>query len=456
MRYLLCAIALATVAGSGLGQQPRQSANTTALSPLAAMPMVAECYVTISPRPASQPIDSLCVSRADAIAGALVANPQLLVAGAQAQQARASRVQAVALPDPVFGAEWGGASAPFGIGGSNSRVVGAALTVPFVNTFGLHGRIGTAGIRQSESDSVAVRQSIASQTSQTYDALLAALRHRSNGRQADSLAVDFLQKTQARFEAGTVARLDVVNAEVAVAQAGNELIAIERDIANARASLNRLLGRPLGAPLATADTLGLPAALPPLQALEAAALRDRPELGSLAQQQLAAHATTTLSQEFWFPNLTIGVIKDFLGGTQPGYLTTGISFPIPILYRNHANGEIAQAKSYETELAARYRDLQAAVAEDVRFAYTAAGVSLRQAAYIRDQLLPASRQAYRIAAASYALGGSSALEVNAARVALISAASQYTDALAAANSARADLERAVASPLATFGTGVPQ
>ena len=47
-------------------------------------------------------------------------------------------------------------------------------------------------------------------------------------------------------------------------------------------------------------------------------------------------------------------------------------------------------------------------------------------------------------------------EVNAARAALVTAESQYTDALAAANSARADLERAVAVPLATFGTGAPQ
>ena len=64
--------------------------------------------------------------------------------------------------------------------------------------------------------------------------------------------------------------------------------------------------------------------------------------------------------------------------------------------------------------------------------------------------------AYRIAAASYGLGGSSALEVNAARVALLDAESQYTDALAAATSARADLERATAAPLATFAPGASQ
>ncbi len=94
--------------------------------------------------------------------------------------------------------------------------------------------------------------------------------------------------------------------------------------------------------------------------------------------------------------------------------------------------------------------------QDVRAAWATADAALRQAVFIRDQLLPAARDAYRIASASYGLGGLSALEVNAARAALVSAESQYTDALAAANSARADLERAVATPLATFGTGAPQ
>jgi outer membrane protein TolC len=458
MRYLLCAGALATFASAGVGQQPVQPATQASIVPPPETTVAPECIATGQPpaAAATHPGDSLCVSRVAAIAAALIANPQIQVAGAQAQQARAARVQGVALPDPTFGAEWDGSRAPFGIGGAASRVFGASITIPFFDKFRLNGRIGTAGIRQSESDSVTVRQSIASQTSQTYDSLLSALRHRANLHEADSLAADFLKKTTARFDAGTVARLDVVNAQVAVAQAENDLIANERDLANARSSLNRLLGRPLGAPLTTSDSLAVPAALPELPVLENAALHARPELTSLEQQQHGARAATSLSREFWLPDLTIGISRDFVADPTPGYLTTGVSFPIPIFYWNHAKGEIAQAKFREDELAATYRDLQAAVGQDVRVAYATAATALRQAVFIRDQLLPASRQAYRIAAASYGLGGSSALEVNAARVALVSAESQYTDALAAANSARADLERAVATPLATLGTGAPQ
>jgi cobalt-zinc-cadmium efflux system outer membrane protein len=90
------------------------------------------------------------------------------------------------------------------------------------------------------------------------------------------------------------------------------------------------------------------------------------------------------------------------------------------------------------------------VGQDVREAYANADAALRQAVYIRDQLLPSAREAYHVATVSYGLGGLSALDVLDARSSLLDAESQYADALAAANSARADLERAVGVPLNTF------
>ena len=72
---------------------------------------------------------------------------------------------------------------------------------------------------------------------------------------------------------------------------------------------------------------------------------------------------------------------------------------------------------------------------------------MRQVVFIRDELVPAAREAFRVASTSYSLGGSSALEVLDARRTLLDAQSQLADALAAANTARADLERALGDPL---------
>jgi Outer membrane efflux protein. len=83
----------------------------------------------------------------------------------------------------------------------------------------------------------------------------------------------------------------------------------------------------------------------------------------------------------------------------------------------------------------------------VRTAYATATAALRQAIYLRDQLLPAAREAFRAASASYAIGGLSAFEVIDARRTLLDAESQYSDALAAANTSRSELERAIGAPL---------
>jgi cobalt-zinc-cadmium efflux system outer membrane protein len=125
---------------------------------------------------------------------------------------------------------------------------------------------------------------------------------------------------------------------------------------------------------------------------------------------------------------------------------------LPVFYWSHAKGDIAQARHFERELAAAYRDARAQVTQDVRSAYANANTAMKQAVFIRDELVPAARDAYRVASTSYTLGGSSALEVLTARGALLQALSQLADALADANSARADLDRA----LGLVPTGVRQ
>src|SRR6185295_7227034 len=112
---------------------------------------------------------------------------------------------------------------------------------------------------------------------------------------------------------------------------------------------------------------------------------------------------------------------------QPGgYLfSTGIALPFPLFFWQHTRGEIAESRSRERELAA---------------SYAAAVTSLRQVIFLRDELLPSAREAFRIASVGYGLGGFSALDVLDARRTLLDAQSQYADALAAASSARSDLE----------------
>lgn len=397
--------------------------------------------------------DTLLLTRAAAIQLALERNPQLEVARQQIAEFRAAKVQAVAIPDPAVTASLDQQPGVFRSSPTGQKNIGATLDVPFPDKFRLRGNVAAADVRNAEANYTSLRQQIAASTAEQYDSLLVAIRHRSDLTEAQTLTTEFLKRTQARFDAGTAPRLDVIKAQVDVAAATNDLIANERAMANASAALNRFIGRPLAAPIVATDSLGVPPSLPSVDVLEAQALGARPELAGLMAERKGAQAATTLAREFWLPDLTLGVFRDVSGNSGPGVFSTGLAFPLPVFFWQHTRGEVSQSQHRERELAASYRDLEAQVGQDVRYAYSSAATALRQAIYIRDQLLPSAREAYRVTAASYAIGGSSAFEVIDARRTLLDAESQYTDALAAANTSRSDLERAVSVPLDTIISG---
>jgi cobalt-zinc-cadmium efflux system outer membrane protein len=413
------------------------------------------CYATAigAQTPDAVRRDTIVLSRRAAIGAALRSNPQLEVGREQTAQARARRVSAVAIPDPLLIYSLDNQPGFLQLGNAGQRNASLSLAVPFPDKFRLRNSIGTADVRSFESAYSALRQQIAAQTSRSYDSLLVAIRHRDDSRLARDLAADFLKKTQARFDAGTVARLDVIRARVALAQAENDLIASERDVSVAEDALDRLVGQPVGTPVVPGDTLSVPPALPPLQALLSDAQRDRPELAQLSSERASARATTTLAREYWLPDLSISAQRDYGPEGSGALFSAGVALPVPFFHWSHVRGEIAESRHRERELSAANRDLQAQIAQDVRAAYASASTSLRQAVYLRDELLPSAREAYRVASVSYSLGGSSALDVLDAQRSLIDAQTQFADALAAANSARADLSLAVGRSADAFDLG---
>lgn len=431
-----CAAAFYAVAASA--QEPVQARQT--LAPLSSG--------TANARPSI--FDSLRLSRREVILEALRRNAALEVADEQIAQARARKVSGTSIPDPAVTAGYDGLSSPFGLGGAPAKPAALELNIPFPDKFRLNSRIGAADVHASESNFRLQAQSVVLQASAGYDSLLSAQMHRDNFIASRNLAADFLKRTEFRYNAGTAAKLDVIQAQVAVAQAENDLIANERDIANANALLNRILGRTTAATIAPSDSLEMPTDLPDSSVIERLALASRPELAIVQQQRTGARFSTRLAKEFWLPDLAFAVQRDYVAPGAASF-TTGVAFPLPIFYWQHAKGDIALAQHYERELAATERDARAIIVQDVRVTFANASTAMRQVVFLRDQLLPAATEAYRIASTSYSLGGSSALEVLNARSSLLAAQSQYIDALANANTARADFERAVGTPVTTAG-----
>jgi outer membrane protein, heavy metal efflux system len=397
--------------------------------------------------------EPLRLSRAGAIREALARNPAIVAARAQVEEARAGVVSAGAIPDPFLTLDVSGQTHLLNPGSGNGSDQGVGFTVPFPGKLGLRRESATAFLRAAEFNLAQMQQQIASQAAQAYDAILVAARHREDLEQSKDLAADFVKKTQARYLGGTVAKLDVIKAQTDLAQAENELITNERDIATARASLDRILGRMAGAPLETTDALEVPTAIPDVDALEQLAQNARPEIQSLAAQLKGAAAETRLAKEFWAPDLNFSATRNAAEGTPTTY-TSAVTIGVPLFFWQHQRGEVAAAQHREEELAATLRDVRAQVSLDVQTAFATASTSLRQAIFIRDQLLPQAREVYRVASVSYGLGGLSALDLLDAKRTLLDAETQYIEALGAANDALAALELSVGAPLPSSQPGV--
>jgi len=394
----------------------------------------------------AQTNEPLRLTRQQAIDEALARNPSLAAARAQVEEARAGVVTAAAFADATLVADVAGQTHILNPASGNASDQGVGVTVPFPGKTRLRRDVATAGLRAAEFNVTQLRQQVAAGAAQSYDAILVAMRHREDLQESKKLASDFVQKTQARFLGGTVARVDVVKAETDLAQAENDLISNDRAILTARASLNRLLGRAGGAPIEATDTLEVPGPIAAIESLEKVAETSRPEIASLVAQLEGAKTATKLAREFWAPDFNFTVTRNAAQGTQTTY-TTGVGIGVPIFFRQHQRGEVAAAMHREEELAANIADIRAQVSLDVQTAYTNASTALRQAIFIRDHLLPQAREVYRVASVSYGLGGSSALDLLDAKRTLLAAESQYVDALGAANDALASLELAIGAPL---------
>jgi outer membrane protein, heavy metal efflux system len=395
---------------------------------------------------------ALQLSRRQAVEEALSHNAGIMAAAQQVEEARAQMVTAAAFADPTLSADTMGETHPLDVGSGNVTDLYVGFTVPFPGKRRLRREVAAANVKAAELSLAQTRHQVASQAAQDYDALLVAIRHRQDLEQSKQFSTDFLARTQARYLGGTAPKVDVVKARVDLAQAENALIANERTIDAARAALDRVCGRLGGAPIEATEPLAVPGGLPDVGSLERLAEASRPELQSLAAQRQGARSATRLASEFWAPDFNLTLARNAFEAGPTTYTTT-LLIGVPVFFWQHEKGEVANARHRELELAATSNDELAQVSLDVRNAYATAATALRQVIFIRDELLPEAQEVYRVAAYSYGLGATSALDFLDAKRTLVDAQRQYVDALGSANDAQAALELAVGAPLAPASPG---
>ncbi len=184
-------------------------------------------------------------------------------------------------------------------------------------------------------------------TESVYWAVVFAKLDLENKRVALALAQQQLKEDTTRVQVGTLAPLGLLQDEASVAQAEQDIIASEANLANSKDTLIRTI-YPIPDRPDSLDTVDLPN-VKPMEMDEAAAeklaLADRVELKSADLDLLSKRALETAANNRTLPQLDLNVAyngstnnyatfspvnSDLAQGKNPGY-TVGLQFSLPLL-----------------------------------------------------------------------------------------------------------------------------
>ncbi len=327
---------------------------------------------------------------------------------------------------------------------------------PWMPSVGLDYLLSTAGKREHQAaaarnEAEAARQAIFTAAWKLRSDLRQALatataasgRARLLQQQAD-VQRQVLALLQQRLTAGAIPATDVSAARTASLRAEAAAADANTQVATARVRVANVLGVPVSALTGLVlPAVPEPQALSPdaLSAARKQSLRSRPDvLTALAKYEAAQHQLEVeLAKRM--PDVHLGPAYQWDQGLNKWSL--GISFELPIFHQNE--GPIAEAVSRRAEAAAQFNIVQNQAASEIDgavAAVAAASAQLNRARELHEELSRQLTQANQ----RRALGAADALETEAARLEVVTAAETGFEAKMALVLAEGQLEDALQIP----------
>jgi hydrophobic/amphiphilic exporter-1 (mainly G- bacteria), HAE1 family len=261
----------------------------------------------------------------------------------------AQRFPLIRVPAGVFGPN----EQAFEAGFTRRNIMQVEVNQPLYTA----GRLSNAfGIQASSLDASKLQLERARQELhyQVVDTFSAALMHEHGLRVADeqvAIAVRHRELARTRFDAGTVARLDVLQAEVELANARARRIQARAAVDTSHQALRTLLALPQTQRLALTGTLD-DSPEPVTRASLEAVMPSRPDLRAFtARKSMADHAVALANAE-WKPSLALtgslmyqdDGVERLLRSDNQSY-TVGIALRVPLFAAPHATARRTVARA---------------------------------------------------------------------------------------------------------------
>jgi cobalt-zinc-cadmium efflux system outer membrane protein len=377
-------------------------------------------------------------------------NPLWLSSESDYQASLARVRQAKALPQPSLSYDSDLQPRLLDFGRSEESYFGVNETVEFPGKRTVRGRIATLESGEVLADRDSLKLDLTFQVTEAFYAVLLAEEKVKYDRQDVELARDFLGKSQVKYAAGDVPKMEVVRAGVEAARAATAVTLAENDVLLAKARLNFLLGRGKLEPLEVRGELKRPAAAIDPAYLGERARIARPEMRKMSNQIRKEGLAKTAAALDYLPDFDLSLSRHRLAGLQPTWDFT-ISFPIPLFFWQPLRGRIAEAEANLASLRDRNEHLANMIGLEVEEAGLAARTAESQIALFEKDILTQAEEAYNLYLFSFQEGEIGGIELIEARRTLIETHKAYADALYNYRVALAALEKAVGEPLQGVG-----
>jgi len=381
----------------------------------------------------------------------VIARNPSIEAMASAWRASAERYpQVISLDDPMFM----GMLAPASLGSNlvePAYVVGGLQKLPWHGKRAARGRIAQAEASAAFQDVQQTRLEVAEAARLAFYDYYVVRRELELNTENWRSVRQFRDTARSRFESNLVGEQDVLQAEIAVADAERRRIELERLDKVAVARLNTLMLRSPDAPLPAPPArliIGFEPAPP--DALRNLAVRQRPDLASLAAKMRAEQGAIALAQKEYYPDVEVyGRYDSFWqpAATQSQLRAqAGVNVNVPI-YQQKRQAAVRQAQfrfaQRQSEYGQRYNEIQ----YEVQNAYEMALQARRTAQLYAERFLPAAEENLRVARTSYNVGKIDFLALLQAQQQLILLREKHQESLADYYRRLAELERIVGGPL---------
>jgi len=305
--------------------------------------------------------------------------------------------------------------------------------------------VSEATIRTGDAELAATIAQIRNDVRRTYFDVAVAEERLVILRDLRDLSRRVRDSAQARFESGESPRLEVLQADLAVAAAENEAIAAEAIVIAATSKLNAVLGFPLDTAQQLSTPLGVGGPLATDVVMDLARTGSS-ELAVLDRRIDEQRAKLVLAQALRVPNIfpTASLTHD----AQPEFTygwRAGMAVTLPIL-TSHRAGVMVE-ESTLAQLTAQREATLLRITGDVTAA--AAIAEAQRLAYMRyrDVILPQAQEVEQLAQDSYQFGQTGIAALLQALQASRDVRLRSVDAAAQFHTALADLERAIGTPL---------